>query len=202
MCESARPILLQNIISLKRERKKVPQEMKSLFLALVEQRINRFNAVNTEFCNHLQVKSSSRFIYARSKDFQLAKEMTSENPNLKLDGDTYSFGGQYFPNLPKGEVMVISFTKDKEEVFEVIILPYQSAIRVQILSADLFEFLTRKKSTFYGIDLYIDRKLIAGTKEVYAHCLDKPNQILEFRFADPVLDQMMDAVRKLRNHNT
>lgn len=201
MCESVRPILLQNIISLKRERKKVPQEMKSLFLALVEQRINQFNNVNTEFCNHLQVKSSSRFIYARSKDFHLAKEMTEENPNLKLDSDTYSIGGQYFPNLPKGEVIVISFTKDKEEVFEVNILPYQSAIRVQILRADLFEFLTTEKSTFYEIDLYKDRKLVAGTKEVYAHCLDKANRILEFRYADPVLDQMMDAVRKLRNQN-
>ncbi|RZJ84194.1 MAG: DUF4238 domain-containing protein, partial [Chryseobacterium sp.] len=136
MCKSSRTILFNNIARLRKERKKIPEVMKSVFLSMVERKINSFSVSNTEFCNHLQVKSASRFIYSSSEDFSLAKEMTAENPNLKAGGDTFAMDGGYFPNLPLGEIAVISLSEDTEQIYPVNILPSEFQIKVQVTSPD------------------------------------------------------------------
>lgn len=201
MCKSSRTILFNNIALLRKDRTKIPPAMKTVFLSMVERKINSFSVPNTEFCNHLQVKSASRFIYSSSDDFSLAKEMTAENPNLKIGGDTFALGGGYFPNLPLGEVAVISLSEDAEQIYPVNILPAEFQIKVQVISPDLFDELINSGTVFYGIDLYRNRQLIRGMKDVVISFSDKNTRIVEFGHNDPILDHMFNVLKAHKQKN-
>jgi hypothetical protein len=97
-----------------------------------------------------------------------------------------AIGGGYFPNLPLGEVAVISLSEDTKQVYPVNILPAEFQIKVQVTSPDLFEQLISSVTAFHDIDLYRNRQLIRGMKKVAISSSDKNSQIIEFGHSEPI----------------
>jgi len=145
--------------------------------------------------NHLQICNSSRFIYSGDDNFEFAKKIISQNPELKEIKQDLTIGGDKKNyRMPKGEFLVV-YLSDNSFMIPVSEVKQDNGLQFKSDSIDLFLANVNGKQ-IKRVELYKDQQTGFCNAEMNIKEVNRNTKTIVLEYKNEDLNAILKLVNK------
>lgn len=180
----------------------LPKPLERSYRALVMRKIDTLDPEFVNFYNELQTKSSSRFLYASTGDFKVARQILERSPNLKEVKTKMALGSQRMHAMPDGAHVVLSFADGEHTMIAVELMESSIDLKFKVSEQDSWKIagLYDKKEPIDFVQTFIDKMESRGMRDVEIITYDPVTRVTVISHRDKgfnaVLKHMMEERAK------
>lgn len=171
----------------------IPEEIEQLYRGLYLQQIVMMDSESIDFFNHLQVRSSSRFLYAATAKFEVAVEMIEQVPELQEVKRQRALGHSPLSEMQEGQYIVLHFKDKDHTLIRIEHIDDGHELRFKVSTEDRWkiEFLFRSKEVIDFIQTFENKMERRGMRDVQITSFDAGSGITVISHQDKGMAEIL-----------
>lgn len=171
----------------------IPEEIERLYRGLYLQQIVTMDSKFVDFFNHLQVRSSSRFLYSATAEFGVAKGMIEQAPDLKEVKSQRTLGQQPLLEMQDGKYIVFHFKDKDHTLIRVEHIDNSHELRFKVSTEDRWkiEFLYRSKEVIDFVQTFENKMERRGMRDVEITSFDTSSGLVVISHQDKGMAEIL-----------
>ncbi len=178
----------------------VPEPLERLYRALHLRKIDALDPEYVNFYNELQVKSSSRFLYASTGSFEVARQILEHSPDLKEVKTKVALGSHPMHAMPDGAQIVLSFADGEHTMIAVELMESDIDLQFKVSEQDAWKIamLYGEKKTIEFVRTFIDKIESRGMRDVEVISYDRNSRVAVISHRDKAISDILKHVKAER----